>query len=878
MKPPPRWLDKLLTWLVAPHLREEVLGDMHERYYRRMQQLGETKARQRYGREVLAYVRPSIIKRKPSGRYVSPPAYREYPSTSVFNINMIRNYLTIAFRNLVKNRVYSFINIFGLATGMAVAMLIGLWMYDELSYDKYHKNYDRIAQLWQFVKFDVEKSSYAVLPIPLAGELRNKYPDFESVSLAVSREGVLDAAGDRKFTKTGKYVEPVFTKMMSVNMLAGTDAGLNDVNSILLSESTAASFFGSANPINRLIKLNNKRSLRVTGVYEDFPSNSTFSDISFLAPWKLFVATDAGAKDSQDKWDNNDYQIFAQLKAGADFEQVSAKIKDIRMKRDNPPGYKPEFFLHPMHKWHLYSDFKDGVNTGGLIVFVWLFGIIGSFVLLLACINFMNLSTARSEKRAKEVGIRKAIGSVRSQLISQFFSESLLLALLAFTLSFAFVWFALPFFNQVADKKMAILWSDPWFWLSGLGFTLLTGLIAGSYPAFYLSSFQPIKVLKGAFRAGRFATVPRKVLVAFQFTISVTLIIGTIIVFRQIEHAKDRPVGYNRGGLIEVKINTPELQGHYESLRSDLLNTGGVSEMAESNASVTVQTGGVANISWRGQATDLRPLLISNRITHDYGKTVGWRLLAGRDFSRDFSTDSAAVILNETAAKLMGFKNPVGEIIAWGPVKYKVIGTVRDMIKESPFKPVQPSFFVLNYEATNVIHIKLAPELPARESLAKVEQVFKTYNPAVPFDYTFVDDAYAEKFGHEERIGKLAGIFAGLAILISCLGLFGLASFMAEQRTKEIGIRKVLGASVFTVWQLLSKEFVILVTVAFCIAAPIAYYVLANWLQNYEYRTELSWWIFAAAGVGLLLITIFVVSFHALKAAMANPVRSLRTE
>jgi putative ABC transport system permease protein len=496
-KEPPRWPDRLLSWLVAPHLREEILGDMHERYQRRAQRLGEAKARQLYGREVLAYVRLSVIKRRPS----------DYPKPT--NTDMLRNYFKIGLRNLAKNRVYSFINIFGLATGMAVAMLIGLWMYDELSFDKHTKNYDRIAQLWQFVKFDAEKSSYAVLPIPLAGELRSNYPDFESVSLAVTREIILDA-GDRKFTKIGKYVEPVFTKMMSVNMLAGTDAGLNDVNSVLLSESLATAFFGSENPINKLIKIGNKVNVSVAGVYKDFPRNSAFNDISFLAPWKLFVATDAGAKDSQDKWDNNDYMIFAQLKAGADFAAVSAKIKDIRMKRDNPPAYKPEFFLHPMSKWHLYSDFKDGVNTGGMILFVWLFGIIGGFVLLLACINFMNLSTARSEKRAKEVGIRKAVGSVRSQLVIQFFSESLLLALLAFALSLVFVWFSLPFFNEVASKEMTILWSNPWFWLAGLSFSLLTGLIAGSYPAFYLSSFQAVKVLKGAFRVVVLPPFPAK--------------------------------------------------------------------------------------------------------------------------------------------------------------------------------------------------------------------------------------------------------------------------------------------------------------------------------------------------------------------------------
>ncbi len=531
-----------------------------------------------------------------------------------------------------------------------------------------------------------------------------------------------------------------------------------------------------------------------------------------------------------------------------------------------------------MSKWHLYRDFKNGVNTGGIIVYVWLFGAIGIIVLLLACINFMNLSTARSEKRAKEVGIRKAIGSVRSQLIYQFFSESLLMALLAFGLAFVFVQLALPFFNQVSEKKMTILWANPWFWLAGLGFSVFTGLIAGSYPALYLSSFQPVKVLKGAFRADRFATIPRKVLVAFQFTVSVTLMIGTIIVFRQIEHAKNRSVGYNRNGLIEVSMNTPDLYGHYRTLRDDLQKTGAVEEMSESFGSVTVQYGGTTDFSWKGKAAGTTPLVMSNFVTHDYGKTVGWKVKAGRDFSRDFSTDSSAMILNEAAVKLMNLKQPLGEIVRRSGREFKVIGVIRDMVKEDPFKPVNPSFFVLNYKDVNVINIKLAPQLPTSEALAKVEEVFRTYNPAAPFDYKFVDEAYALKFGYEERIGKLAGVFAVLAVLISCLGLFGLASFMAEQRTKEIGIRKVLGASVLTIWGLLSKEFVVLLVIAFCLGAPVAYYVLSDWLQNYEYRTELSWWIFAASGVGALVVTLLTVSFQSIKAALVNPVKSLRSE
>lgn len=875
MLQPPLLFQRLLRWLLASHRAEELEGDLDELFQQRIREVGLQKARWRYVRDVVSLLRPSLVKREENN----------YPRPT--HTTMLRNYLTIAVRNLVKNRVYSFINILGLASGMAVAILIGLWVYDELSFNRQFKQYHRLAKLWQFVKFDVEKAAYDVMPIPLAQELRSKYPDFESVGLSVTRNVIL-AAGERKLLKTGNYIEPDFINMLSLNVVAGTPFGANDINAILLSASLANVLFGTEDPINKLIKLDNKQTVKVAGVYEDFPSNSTFNDVTFLVPWKFFAANDEGAKRDQNEWDSNSYQIYAQLKPGADFDQVSAKIKDIRMKRDNPPGYKPEFLLHPMTKWHLYSDFKDGVNTGGLITFVWLFGSIGIIVLLLACINFMNLSTARSEKRAREVGIRKAVGSVRSQLISQFFSESLLMALLAFMLAMVFVQLTLPFFNQVAEKKMTILWSNPWFWIAGIGFSLLTGLIAGSYPALYLSSFQPVKVLKGTFRANRFAAIPRRVLVGFQFTVSVTLIIGTVIVFRQIEHAKDRPVGYSRSGLIEIGMNTPDLYEHYTALRNDLLNTGAVTGMSESSNSVTVQYGGTTDISWKGKKHGSRPLVMSNYVTHDFGKTVGWQVKEGRDFSRDFTTDSSTMIVNEAAVNLMGFRNrnrtggpagsPIGEIIRQSGKDYTVIGVIKDMVKEDPFKPVNPSFFAMSYRNVNTINLRLAPQLSATEALAKVEQVFKSYSPDAPFDYKFVDDQYAQKFGTEERIGRLAGGFASLAILISCLGLFGLASFMAEQRTKEIGIRKALGASVFNVWQLLSKEFVMLVVIAFCLAAPIAYYVLSDWLQNYQYRTELSWWIFAASGIGALVVTLLTISYQSIKAALMNPVKSLRSE
>jgi putative ABC transport system permease protein len=790
---------------------------------------------------------------------------------------MIKSYIKIALRNLVKSKVYSVINIGGLAVGMAVAILIGLWIWDELTFNKGFENYGRIAQVWQFVKFEVEKSSYNTLPIPLAEELREKYPDFESVSISTGRESIL-ASNTKTFIKSGNYVEPSFIKMMSVKILSGSTDGLKETNSILLSESLAKNFFGAESPLHKILTLNNNQSLIVTGVYADFPVNSAFKDVSFLAPWNFLLSNDNNAKNDRDQWDNNSYNIYAQIKEGASFEDVSVKIKDIRVRRPNPPAYKPEFFLHPMSKWHLYSDFKDGKNVGGMIEYVRLFGCIGVFVLVLACINFMNLATARSEKRAREVGIRKSIGSMRSQLVFQFLTESFLFVFIGFFLSLILVQMVFPLFNQVADKKVIMLWTNPLFWLLCLSCCLITGLLAGSYPALYLSSFLPFKVLKGTFRISRFASVPRKFLVVFQFTVSITMIIGFAVIFKQIEFAKARSVGYDRNNLIEVRTNTPQLYGHFEALRNDLLTTGAVSDMSESTGSVTVQYGGTTNVTWQGKEPDTRPLLMSNRVTHEYGKTVGWQIVNGRDFSREMIADTSSVIINESAMKLMDFKKPLSEIVKYNGKDYNVIGVIKDMIKESPFEPVKPTFYVLDYDAVNMINIKLASQMSTSEALVKVEEVFKRHNPNSPLDYSFVDERYGKKFSAEERIGKLSSFFALLATVISSLGIFGLASFNAEQRTKEIGIKKVLGASILQLWQMLSKDFVLLVVISSVLSIPISYFFMSSWLQNYEYRTEISAWIFVAATIGTLLIALLTVSFQTIKAAIVNPVNSLRSE
>ncbi len=864
---PPRWADRLLEWFCAPHLLEEVQGDLHERFQKNVRVFGEKNARQDYVMSVLGFIRPFALRRKKD------------LSLSLYHKIMISNYFKIALRNILRYKGYSFINIFGLASGMAVAMLIGLWIYDEVSYNRYYENYDRVAKVMQGATIEGDFGAGGANPIALGTTLKTDFPeDFKHVVMSSWTGEHILAYGDKKFTKTGNYLSADAPEMLTLKMLKGTRAGLKDQNSILLSESVASALFGFTDPMGQIVKIDNNLNVKVTGIYEDMPYNTEFRDMTFIAPWDLFVSSNAWVKDNAG-WNNNSWQILVQVSPKADFDAVNRKIKDLRLKNVPETAYmKPEIFLQPMSRWHLYGGWDKFRNPEGRIQYVWLFGIIGLFVLLLACINFMNLSTARSEKRAKEVGIRKAIGSLRSQLIGQFFSESLLVVVFAFVFSLLMVLIILPFFNEVADKKLSILWNEPLFWLSSLSFSLLTGLIAGSYPAFYLSSFQPIKVLKGTFKAGRFAAIPRKVLVVVQFTVSVTLIIGTIVVFRQIEHAKNRPIGYDRNGIITVAMNTPELHGKYNALRSELKNTGSVVEMATSSSPTTRLGSRLIGFDWPGKDPGFKEQFGVIAVSHDFGKTVNWQFVAGRDFSRAFSTDSSAIVLNETAVKYMGLKDPVGKTIRWNGNPYQVVGVIKDMVMDSPFEPVYQTVFVINYNWSSVINIKLNPGLSANEALARVETVFKKFNPGSPFDYKFTDQQYAMKFATEDRIGKLATFFSVLAILISCLGLFGLASFVAEQRIKEIGIRKVLGATVFSLWSLLSKEFVLFVLASLVIAVPVSYYFMNDWLQKYTYRTEISWWIFTMTGIGAILITLLTVSYQAIKAALMNPVKTLKSE
>ncbi|MBX3255505.1 MAG: ABC transporter permease [Chitinophagaceae bacterium] len=798
---------------------------------------------------------------------------------------MIKNYFKITWRNLLKNRKSSFINISGLAIGMAVAILIGLWIWDELTFDTYHTNYNRVAQVQQHQTWNGNVYTGQALPLPLGEELRNSYgSDFKYLAMASWQGDHMLSKDNKHLYKNGIYIDKDGPHILSLKIVKGSADGLTNPNSILISESTAKAFFGDADPMDQPMKIDNKLNVKVTGVFEDLPYSTTFRELKFIAPWDLYKTSEGWLTQAATQWGNNSFQCFAQINDNTDFASVNRRIEKAKLNKvsDDEKKFNARIFLHPMKDWRLRFSWKEGIQAGGRIEYVWMFGIIGVFVLLLACINFMNLSTARSEKRAKEVGIRKTIGSDRIQLIRQFLCESVLVSFIAFVLSILLAKLTLPWFNQVVDARMDILWGNGWFWLAGLSFTVITGLIAGSYPAFYLSSFQPVKVLKGTFKAGRLAALPRKVLVVTQFSVSVALIICTIIVYQQIQHTKDRPVGYDRNNLVMVMMQTPDFYGKYDILRAELKKQNAIVEMSESSSPVTNVWSNSGGFNWEGKDPNLDTDFATFWVTAEYGKTVGFEIKEGRDFSRDFKGDSASLIVNEAAIKFMNIQDPVGKIVRWGDgpeaAALTIVGVVKDMVMSSPYQPVKQAVYLLTNDNVNVINLKLNPQKSTSESLAIVEKVFKQLIPAAPFDYKFADQEYAKKFAIEEKVGEAARLFAILAIIISCLGLFGLASFMAEQRTKEIGIRKIVGASVFNLWTLLSKDFVILVGISCIIAIPVAYYYLHGWLQQYDYRVGISWWVFAAAVAGAIMITLLTVSFQAIKAAVANPVKSLRTE
>ncbi len=782
----------------------------------------------------------------------------------------------MAWRNVLKNKTLSFLNILGLATGMAFALLIGSWVQYETSYDSFHKNKDNIALVMKHSLYNDQKGTQESTPLPLYYELRSNYPEVKRASRMTWQDPHTLKIDNDTFNAKGIYVDPDFLTMFSFPLLKGdVTSALKETNSIILKESTSKALFGDSDPIGKILKLDDAFDFRVTAVIKDPPLNSTIQ-FDYLAPYEFGLTVSEFIRNNKTNWGNNFMMNVVELNEGASMEAFSKKIGPLNVLRDNRIKNQT-LFLHPLNKWHLRNDYKDWINTGGKIEYVRLFGIIGIFVLLIACINFMNLSTARSEKRAREVGIRKAIGSGRKQLIIQFLSESILTAAFSFLLSIAIIYLAIPFLRDVGFENINLNITSGSLLVGGLLICLFTGLVSGSYPAMYLSSFLPVKVLKGTIKQSNGAVLFRKVLVVSQFTISIGLIISTIIVYEQINFARSRSLGYNPDNLISVTANA-ELVKNYEPLKQDLLNTGNLEAVAKASQPMTRVYNRWSDFSWEGKAPNSDIALDALMTEWDFEKAAGLKFKQGRPFSKDYPTDSNGVILNETALKVIGYKDPIGKTMKTGDRVVTIVGIIEDIVIDNPFKPVYPLAILFNSQSANNIFLRVKPGADLKETLDKIQPVFQKYNASSQFEYSFVDEEYDQKFALEKQVGKLSGIFAGLAIFISCLGLFGLAAYIAEQRTKEIGIRKVLGASISQLWLMLSKDFILLVLISCVIASPLAYYFLQDWLQKYAYRIDIGMGVFLVAAVLAIFVTLITVSFQAIRAALMNPVRSLRSE
>ncbi|WP_436487630.1 ABC transporter permease [Chitinophaga sp. ARDCPP14] len=792
---------------------------------------------------------------------------------------MIRNFFKVVCRNLLRNKGFSAINITGLAVGMAAAILILLWIQDERSYDGFHANKDRIYEVWNRVPIDGKLSYWNTVSALTARAVEKDLPEVERAVRVGSNNAYLLSVGDKKIIKSGILVDTGFFQMFSFPMLKGDPAtALNDVHSVVLTEKTAKSLFGSEDAMGKIIKIENKDNFTVTGILKDLPGNTRF-DFEYLLPWsylKYREGTDYG-------WSDNSTPTYVMLKPNVSYAAAAAKIKDLKQHySDEAKTMKWELFIYPLERWRLYSSFSDGgEDNGGRSTFVKIFSIIAGLILLIACINFMNLSTARSEKRAKEVGIRKVVGAQKSSLISQFIGESVFIAFLAGIVAILIVQISLPFYSQLTDKKLFIDFGNIYTWIGFIGFIFFTGLLAGSYPAFFLSSFQPVKVLKGTFKKANALVTPRKILVVLQFTFATVLIICTIIVKQQIDYARDRETGYNKDNLV-YHFMTGDISKNYALIKNELLESGVAKSVTRTNSPLTERWSNGWGQNWQGKDPNDKTSFDRYLADEGLGATAGLQFIEGRDFDlKKFPTDSTGLIVNESSLKVLKFKDPIGKVVNDLGIDWHIVGVIKDFILTSPYEPTRPILICgaksafMNFQ---VVQMKLNGDHSTAQNLKKVEAIFSKYNPDYPFEYKFVDEAYAKKFDNEQRQGTLAALFAGLTIFISCLGLFGLATYMAESRIKEVGVRKVLGASVTGITTLLAKDFVKLVIISFVIAAPLSYWSMYKWLQYYEYRVAIHWWVFALACILSVAIAIVTVSYQAIKAALMNPVISLRKE
>ncbi len=785
---------------------------------------------------------------------------------------MFRNYFILALRNLRNNRLYSFLNIAGLAVGLAAGILVLLWVADELRYNKFHTNLPNIHVILQNQTQGGVTYTFEALPGPLAAALRAEIPEVKRAFRFSWPGQNLLTFGEKSTYERGFYAEPDFFKVMTFPAVKGDPvAALQDAGSVVITERTAKKFFGDEDPIGKVLRHNNERDLKVAAVVRDVPPGSTLR-FDVLLPFRIYEQMNT---DWIGTWDNNSMPTWVELQPGADLAALNRKLENFIQGKNKDAA--AHIFAYPLDRWRLWGKFENGKQSGGRIDVVMMLGIIGTFVLLIACINFMNLATARSEHRAREVGVRKVVGAQRSLIIGQFLSEALVMTFLALLLGVLLVKLTLPAFNRFFDKSLALDFSNWQLWSALLLMGFLTGIMAGSYPAFFLSGFQPVRVLKGAINGGKTGSLLRRGLVTFQFVISIFLIISTLVIYLQIRHAQNRPLGYDAENLIDIPARG-RMSEQFEVLKNDLVQIPGVESVSAGSDNLIQFGSNTSGIQWPGKTADQDFLITITQVGYDWTKTAGLKLAEGRDFSPEYGGDTLACLLNRTAVKRMGLKEPVVGTTIRHDTARTVIGVVEDFVFNDPFSKPEPMVISLNKGNMGHFFVRFSNNNEWRQSLAQIENTVKKHNPSYPFEFRFTKDEYQKNFDEMRSVGQLGNVFGGLAIFISCLGLFGLSAFVAERRKKEIGIRKVLGASVSGVWFFLSRDFLKPVLLAFVLASPLAGWAMQKLLDRFDYRIELSWWIFAAAGGVAVIIALFTVSFQGVKAAMLNPVRSLRSE
>ncbi|MDJ1471761.1 ABC transporter permease [Xanthocytophaga flava] len=789
---------------------------------------------------------------------------------------MFFNYIKVAFRNLLRNKAFSVINILGLALGIASSLLIFLWIQDEVSIGKQYPN---SASLYRIMEHEIADGRIVTdedTPGLLADELKKQFPEIKYTSGFSGSELHLLSVGNKSTKQRGHFVGADWLTMYSIPVLAGNaTTALTTPNSVAISRKLAEIYFGTPQKaIGKIIRFDNYADHQITAVFENLPANSP-EPYDFLRNWKQYLQRETWLMD----WSNAGPGTRIQLRPDANPALLNAKLKTFLKGRntDIGPTFNIELFLQPETEAYLYSDFKDGHRAGGRIEYVQLFSIVAVFLLLIASINFMNLATARSVNRGREVGVRKVVGAPRAALIAQFLGEAMFLTFLALGVALVLVSIILPAFNQLTGKELLLPFHDPAFGLVLAGILVIMGLLAGSYPALFLSSLNPINVLKGKLRFGSGALLFRRGLVVFQFVLSMLLIVGTLVIYRQLDYIQTKHLGYDRENLIRIQ-GEGEIARNYTAFKQELLSMPGIQSVTHMQTDPLYNGNTTDGVHWIGKDPTSAIQFNNTWIGYDFTKTMKIKVLQGRDFSPSYGTDTTNYLINEAAAKRIGYKDPVGQPLTFGKQPGKIVGLIEDFHFNSLHVPIRPLIIRLaetwNYD--NIL-IRTQPG-QTQQALASLQAICAKMNPKYPFTYSFVDAEYNRLYQSETIVRTLAVFFAGLAIFIACLGLFGLAAFTAEQRTKEIGIRKVLGASISNIVTLLSSDFLKLVIVAIIIAIPIAWYVCSNWLENFAYKISLSWWVFAAASLLAILIALITVSFQSIKAALMNPVKSLRSE